>query len=188
MEKIPVVDAKLMFINDRTLRNYNFVVKAYDDAIEETEDRLNNAGQSKPQFLIDDDDEYQDQLELSWFKEEMRDIIDELKAEKAQFIADNPEFSGDKRLLSINPPKYKIDNHFYSEYEVRAIMLRIAQGTLSRAIGKTVYDVTDDDDSNVKAIFNDKGELVGDHFPSFFMSDNLAYDWHYAKTQDHQRP
>ena len=39
-------------------------------------EELSNCGRSKPQFLIDDDDEYQDQLELGWHKDEIRDRIE----------------------------------------------------------------------------------------------------------------
>lgn len=42
-------------------------------------EELQNAGRSKPQFLIDDDDEYQDQLELGWWKDEQRDKIKNLE-------------------------------------------------------------------------------------------------------------
>lgn len=43
-------------------------------------EELQNAGRSKPQFLIDDDDdEYQDQLELGWWKDEQRDVIKNLE-------------------------------------------------------------------------------------------------------------
>jgi hypothetical protein len=44
-------------------------------------DELANCGMSKAQFLIDDDDEYQDQLELGWHKSELRDQIDTLERE-----------------------------------------------------------------------------------------------------------
>ena len=42
-------------------------------------EELQNAGRSKPQFLIDDDDEYQDQLELGWWRDEQRDKIKTLE-------------------------------------------------------------------------------------------------------------
>lgn len=40
------------------------------DLTDEEKDILSR--RSKPQFLIDDDDEYQDQLELMWAKDEIR--------------------------------------------------------------------------------------------------------------------
>jgi len=50
-----------------------------DSAEEARDDReeLAKLPISKPQFLIDDDDEYQDQLELMWHKEELRYKIKE---------------------------------------------------------------------------------------------------------------
>jgi hypothetical protein len=42
-------------------------------------EELQNSGRSKPKFLIDDDDEYQDQLELGWWRDEQRDKIKTLE-------------------------------------------------------------------------------------------------------------
>jgi len=50
-------------------------------ALASYEEELANCGKSKPQFMIDDDDEYQDQLELGWHKSELIDKIDALRDE-----------------------------------------------------------------------------------------------------------
>ena len=49
-------------------------------------EELSNCGRSKPQFLIDDDDEYQDQLELGWAKEEIRDRIASLEKQISEHV------------------------------------------------------------------------------------------------------
>jgi len=43
----------------------------------------NYESQLKPQFLIDDDDEYQEQLELRWCISELKDKLEELKEDNA---------------------------------------------------------------------------------------------------------
>lgn len=40
----------------------------YDGELDDQEEIMSR--RVKPQFLIDDDDEYQEQLELKWYKEE----------------------------------------------------------------------------------------------------------------------
>jgi len=47
--------------------------------LQQTKDKLANAGYIKAQFLIEDEDEYQSQLELQWYKDELRDEIDALE-------------------------------------------------------------------------------------------------------------
>ena len=42
----------------------------------ELERELDNLGYTKPQVLIDDDDEYQEALEIGWAKDELRERID----------------------------------------------------------------------------------------------------------------
>jgi hypothetical protein len=59
---------------------------------------LNNSGRSKPQFLIDDDDEYQDQLELGWWKDEQRQLIEQLQKDIEVLEA-----------VAINTPKPKYE-------------------------------------------------------------------------------
>jgi hypothetical protein len=63
-------------------------LKKLDEDIETTEEKLSSAGYSKPQFLIDDDDddEYQSQLELGWYKDELRDTLKALKYERSNHI------------------------------------------------------------------------------------------------------
>lgn len=39
----------------------------------------NYESQLKPQFLIDDDDEYQEQLELRWHISDLKDELEDLK-------------------------------------------------------------------------------------------------------------
>ena len=58
----------------------------------EAKEELQNAGRSKPQFLIDDDDddEYQDQLELGWWKDEQRDKIKSLEESIAHYKSIKP--------------------------------------------------------------------------------------------------
>jgi hypothetical protein len=56
------------------------------EEIRRLKSELADCGRSKPQFLIDDDDEYQDQLVLGWHKDELRDQIAELEKQ----LADNP--------------------------------------------------------------------------------------------------
>jgi hypothetical protein len=54
-------------------------IKSLKNELAIAKEELQNAGRSKPQFLIDDDDEYQDQLELSWWKDEQRETIKTLE-------------------------------------------------------------------------------------------------------------
>lgn len=49
------------------------------ERINEIDQLIQEAGRQKPQFLIDDDDEYQDNLELGWY-------LDELCAERETLI------------------------------------------------------------------------------------------------------
>ena len=51
-----------------------------EEQIESLNKELKSIRSAKPQFLIDDD-EYQDQLELSWYKSELRDEIKALEKE-----------------------------------------------------------------------------------------------------------
>lgn len=46
--------------------------------IERIEEELRQLDNPKPQFLIDDDDEYQDQLELRWYRAELREELKSL--------------------------------------------------------------------------------------------------------------
>jgi len=41
----------------------------------------------KPQFLIDDDDEYQEQLELRWHISDLKDELENLKKKNVEFLA-----------------------------------------------------------------------------------------------------
>jgi len=43
--------------------------------------------QLKPQFLIDDDDEYQEQLELRWHISDLKDELENLKKKNVEFLA-----------------------------------------------------------------------------------------------------
>ena len=45
---------------------------------------LKELGASKPQYIIDDDEEYQEQLELGWYKRELIDRIDALERDLKQ--------------------------------------------------------------------------------------------------------
>lgn len=54
-------------------------IKELQKAIASKEVELANIGSQKPQFLIEEDDEYQDNLELGWAKDEIRDEIKSLK-------------------------------------------------------------------------------------------------------------
>lgn len=56
-------------------------VFSLEEQIESLNKELKSIGSTKPQFLIDDDDKYQDQLELSWYKSELRDEIKALEKE-----------------------------------------------------------------------------------------------------------
>ena len=47
-------------------------IKVLHQQINDIQFKLRNAGNSKPQFMIDDDDEYQDQLELLEYKNDLR--------------------------------------------------------------------------------------------------------------------
>jgi len=55
-------------------------------------EELSNCGRSKPQFLIDDDDEYQDQLELGWHKDEIRDRIESLEKQIKEYVKPKIDF------------------------------------------------------------------------------------------------
>jgi hypothetical protein len=56
-----------------------FILKL-EKELREANEQLNNCGRVKPQFLMEpDSDEYQDQLELSWYKDELSDTIERLE-------------------------------------------------------------------------------------------------------------
>lgn len=65
------------------------------------EEELDNCGWSKPQFLIDDDDddEYQDQLELGWHKDEIYKRIESLEKQIKEYekAYDNDQFNSEGR-------------------------------------------------------------------------------------------
>lgn len=48
-------------------------------ALADKTQELANLAPSRPQFLVEDEDEYQDQLELLWAKRELIDEIDSIK-------------------------------------------------------------------------------------------------------------
>jgi hypothetical protein len=58
-------------VNGQT--SYADVTDGEDDHVSNPWDNFDpeDLPRSKPQFLIDDDDEYQEQLELMWYKEDM---------------------------------------------------------------------------------------------------------------------
>ena len=65
-------------------------IKNLKDELALAEQTLANAGRSKPQFLIDDDDEYQDQLELGWWKDEQYALIESLRKTIAHYQSIKP--------------------------------------------------------------------------------------------------
>ena len=52
--------------------------------LKHAKEELRACGYSKPQFLIDDDGEYQDQLEIGWAKAEIRERIELIEQEIAE--------------------------------------------------------------------------------------------------------
>jgi len=53
------------------------------ERIADLEEEIRNyQSQLKPQFLIDDDDEYQEQLELRWHISDLKDELEDLKEQK----------------------------------------------------------------------------------------------------------
>ena len=67
-------------------------------------EELSNCGRSKPQFLIDDDDEYQDQLELGWHKDEIRDRIESLEKQIKEVTANNIDDLSVEESVNLAPP------------------------------------------------------------------------------------
>jgi hypothetical protein len=65
-------------------------IKSLENELVIAKEELQNSGRSKPQFLIDDDDEYQDQLELGWWKDEQREKIKSLEESIAHYKSIRP--------------------------------------------------------------------------------------------------
>lgn len=58
------------------------------ERIADLEEEIRNyQSQLKPQFLIDDDDEYQEQLELRWHISDLKDELENLKKKNVEFLA-----------------------------------------------------------------------------------------------------
>jgi hypothetical protein len=65
-------------------------IESLKNELATAKEELQNSGRSKPQFLINDDDEYQDQLELGWWKDEQRETIKTLEESIVHYTSIKP--------------------------------------------------------------------------------------------------
>ena len=72
-------------------KNQTFRIRELQNELKQAVNDLESAGNQKPQFLINDDDEYQEQLELGWWVQEQRAYIDSIKKELDELLSEEIE-------------------------------------------------------------------------------------------------